>query len=101
LAEWHRPCTDQPQHRRYDGPNYRILDHGVPLFFWLRSNIRTLPALVPIFCKCCLHRPPLAVIASSHEAAKALGWPVQTIKTGHDAVIITPGEVAAMLEQIG
>jgi hypothetical protein len=60
-----------------------------------------LPALVPIFCKCCLHRPPLAVIASSHEAAKALGWPVQTIKTGHDAVIITPGEVAAMLEQIG
>jgi hypothetical protein len=45
--------------------------------------------------------PPLAVIASSHEAAKALGWPVQTIKTGHDAVIITPGEVAAMLEQIG
>jgi hypothetical protein len=56
---------------------------------------------VPIFCKCCLHRPPLAVIASSHEAAKALGWPVQTIKTGHDAVIITPGEVAAMLEQIG
>jgi pimeloyl-ACP methyl ester carboxylesterase len=45
--------------------------------------------------------PPLAGVVPSHEVARALGWPVKTISTGHDAMITAPAELAAMLAEIG
>jgi pimeloyl-ACP methyl ester carboxylesterase len=45
--------------------------------------------------------PPLAAVAASHTAAQAMGWTYLTIRSGHDAMIIAPDELAGMLAQIG
>jgi pimeloyl-ACP methyl ester carboxylesterase len=45
--------------------------------------------------------PPLAAVAPSHNAARALGWPFKTISTSHEAMITAPDELAAMLAEIG
>jgi hypothetical protein len=45
--------------------------------------------------------PPLAALAASHVAAQSLGWTYRTIKSGHDAMVIAPNELAGMLAQIG
>jgi hypothetical protein len=39
-------------------------------------------------------------LASSRERARALGWPMREIATGHDAMVTAPGGLARLLTDI-
>jgi pimeloyl-ACP methyl ester carboxylesterase len=45
-------------------------------------------------------QPGYATLARSRDLARALGWPLREIATGHDAMVSAPAELAAMLTDI-
>ena len=42
----------------------------------------------------------MRVFAAQADRARALGWPVHEIATGHEAMVTAPGELAAVLTEI-